>query len=122
MTVARRPPIGSAFFLDAAVSVITNILPARVSVRCTILAVGVMWTVMQFPISLGDGAAIRLVTRFVISGAARGTPAPAMSLASATITRVVLLFGGRRSILFFRPEFLGRAAQTHHRRGRNPPD
>ncbi|WP_241387651.1 MFS transporter [Rhodococcus sp. CH91] len=74
--------IGSAFFfLYAVVSVVTGFLAARFSVRWIILTMGVVWAVMQFPMLLGGGAAILLVTRIVLGGAEG--PATAMSLTSA---------------------------------------
>lgn len=73
--------IGSAFFfLYAVVSVVTGFLAARFSVRWIILTMGVVWAVMQFPMLLGGGAAILLVTRIVLGGAEG--PATAMSLTS----------------------------------------
>lgn len=74
--------IGSAFFfLYAVVSVITGFLAARFSVKWIILTMGVVWAVMQFPMLLGGGAAVLLMTRIVLGGAEG--PATAMSLTSA---------------------------------------
>lgn len=74
--------IGSAFFfLYAIVSVITGILASRISVHWIILALGVTWAVMQFPMLLGGGAAVLLATRIILGGAEG--PATAMSLTSA---------------------------------------
>lgn len=74
--------IGSAFFfLYAIVSVITGILASKFSVRWIILTLGVVWAVMQFPMLLGGGAAVLLVTRIILGGAEG--PATAMSLTSA---------------------------------------
>ncbi|WP_027004367.1 MFS transporter [Corynebacterium halotolerans] len=74
--------IGSAFFfLYAIVSVITGILASKFSVRWIILALGVTWAVMQFPMLLGGGAAVLLATRIILGGAEG--PATAMSLTSA---------------------------------------
>lgn len=74
--------IGSAFFfLYAIVSVVTGFLAARYSVRLIILTMGVVWAVMQFPMLLGGGAAVLLVTRIVLGGAEG--PATAMSLTAA---------------------------------------
>ena len=74
--------IGSAFFfLYAIVSVITGILASKFSVRWIILALGVVWAVMQFPMLLGGGAAVLLATRIILGGAEG--PATAMSLTSA---------------------------------------
>ncbi len=67
--------IGSAFFfLYAVVSVVTGFLAARFSVRWIILTMGVVWAVMQFPMLLGGGAAILLVTRIVLGGARARPP------------------------------------------------
>lgn len=74
--------IGSAFFfLYAVVSIVTGFLASRISVKWILLAMGVIWAVMQFPMLIGGGAAMLLVTR-VILGGAEG-PATAMSLTSA---------------------------------------
>lgn len=74
--------IGSAFFfLYSIVSVLTGILASKISVRWIILAMGVVWAVMQFPMLLGGGAAILLATRIILGGAEG--PATAMSLTSA---------------------------------------
>lgn len=74
--------IGSAFFfLYAVVSFAAGAIAGRVSVRWIILAMGLTWAVMQFPMLLGGGAAALLITRIVLGGAEG--PATAMSLASA---------------------------------------
>ncbi|MFE0749251.1 MFS transporter [Gordonia sp. NPDC058843] len=74
--------IGSAFFfLYAIVSVITGFLASKISVKWILFAMGVTWAVLQFPMLLGGGAAILLVTRIVLGGAEG--PATAMSLTSA---------------------------------------
>lgn len=74
--------IGSAFFfLYAIVSVITGILASKFSVKWILFAMGITWAVLQFPMLLGGGAAILLVTRVVLGGAEG--PATAMSLTSA---------------------------------------
>lgn len=74
--------IGSAFFfLYAVVSVVTGFLAARFSVKRIILTMGIVWAVMQFPMLLGGGAAVLLVTRIVLGGAEG--PATAMSLTAA---------------------------------------
>ena len=73
--------IGSAFFfLYSVVSVAVGILSRRVSVTWILLAMGVFWALMQFPMLLGGGAAVLLVTRILLGGAEG--PATAMSLAS----------------------------------------
>ncbi|ROZ89071.1 MFS transporter [Gordonia sp. OPL2] len=73
--------IGSAFFfLYAIVSVITGFLASKFSVKWILFAMGVTWAVLQFPMLLGGGAAILLLTRIVLGGAEG--PATAMSLTS----------------------------------------
>jgi MFS family permease len=74
--------IGSAFFfLYAVVSVVTGFLAARFSVKWILLTMGIVWAVMQFPMLLGGGAAVLLVTRIILGGAEG--PATAMSLTAA---------------------------------------
>ncbi|WP_439032420.1 MFS transporter [Gordonia terrae] len=74
--------IGSAFFfLYAIVSVITGFLASKISVKWILFAMGMTWAVLQFPMLLGGGAAILLMTRIVLGGAEG--PATAMSLTSA---------------------------------------
>lgn len=74
--------IGSAFFfLYAIVSVITGVLASKFSVKWILFAMGITWAVLQFPMLLGGGAAILLVTRILLGGAEG--PATAMSLTSA---------------------------------------
>lgn len=74
--------IGSAFFfLYSIVSILTGVIASRVSVHWIVLTLGVIWAVMQFPMLLGGGAAILLVTRIILGGAEG--PATAMSLTSA---------------------------------------
>lgn len=73
--------IGSAFFfLYAIVSVITGFLASKFSVKWILFTMGVVWAVLQFPMLLGGGAAILLLTRIVLGGAEG--PATAMSLTS----------------------------------------
>ena len=73
--------IGSAFFfLYSVVSFGVGILSRRVQATWILLAMGVFWAVMQFPMLLGGGAAILLVTRILLGGAEG--PATAMSLTS----------------------------------------
>lgn len=73
--------IGSAFyFLYSIVSIITGILASRFSVHWILFALGLTWAVMQFPMLLGGGAAVLLVTRIILGGAEG--PATAMSLTS----------------------------------------
>lgn len=74
--------IGSAFFfLYALVSFGAGALAGRVQIRWILLAMGLTWAVMQFPMLLGGGAAALLATRIVLGGAEG--PATAMSLSSA---------------------------------------
>ncbi|MBB3084420.1 MFS transporter [Geodermatophilus sabuli] len=74
--------IGSAFFfLYAIVSFATGFIATKVSVKWILLVMGLTWAVMQFPMLLGGGAAVLLVTRIVLGGAEG--PATAMSLSSA---------------------------------------
>ncbi|SKB73183.1 Arabinose efflux permease [Arthrobacter sp. 31Cvi3.1E] len=74
--------IGSAFFfLYAIASVLLGLWAGRVPIKWVLLAMGLSWAVLQFPMLLGGGAAILLVTRILL-GAAEG-PATAMSLSSA---------------------------------------
>jgi MFS family permease len=73
--------IGSAFFfLYSVVSFGVGLLSRRVAVTWILLAMGVFWAVMQFPMLLGGGAAVLLITRILLGGAEG--PATAMSLAS----------------------------------------
>ncbi|MCE3551228.1 MFS transporter [Pseudonocardia sp. RS11V-5] len=73
--------IGSAFFfLYSVASFGVGMLSRRVSVTWILLAMGVFWAVMQFPMLVGGGAALLLVTRILLGGAEG--PATAMSLAS----------------------------------------
>lgn len=74
--------IGSAFFfLYSIVSVMAGILASRFSVHWILLVMGVTWAVLQFPMLLGGGAAVLLITRIILGGAEG--PATAMSLTSA---------------------------------------
>lgn len=74
--------IGSAFFfLYAIVSVVTGFIASKVSVKWILFTMGLVWAIMQFPMLLGGGAAVLLVTRIVLGGAEG--PATAMSLTSA---------------------------------------
>ncbi|WP_232666560.1 MFS transporter [Pseudonocardia sp. TRM90224] len=73
--------IGSAFFfLYSVVSFGVGILSRRVRSSWILLAMGVFWALVQFPMLLGGGAAILLVTRILLGGAEG--PATAMSLTS----------------------------------------
>lgn len=73
--------IGSAFFfLYSIVSILTGILASKFSVKWILFVMGVTWAVLQFPMLLGGGAAILLVTRIILGGAEG--PATAMSLTS----------------------------------------
>ncbi|WP_229119605.1 MFS transporter [Enemella evansiae] len=74
--------IGSAFFfLYAVVSIVTGFLASRFSVKWILLTMGVVWAVLQFPMLIGGGAVVLLVTRIILGGAEG--PATAMSLTSA---------------------------------------
>lgn len=82
LTATQFGFIGSAFFfLYSIVSVLTGILASKISVHWVVLTLGVVWAVMQFPMLLGGGAAVLLVTRIILGGAEG--PATAMSLTSA---------------------------------------
>lgn len=74
--------IASAFyFLYSLVSIIVGFIATRISIKWIILAMGLTWALMQFPMLLGGGAAALLATRIIL-GAAEG-PATAVSLTSA---------------------------------------
>lgn len=74
--------IGSAFFfLYAIASVAIGIWAGRAPIKWVLLAMGLSWAVLQFPIFFGGGAAVLLVTRILLGGAEG--PATAMSLSSA---------------------------------------
>lgn len=74
--------IGSAFFfLYAIASVAIGIWAGRAPIKWVLLAMGLSWAVLQFPILFGGGAAVLLVTRILLGGAEG--PATAMSLSSA---------------------------------------
>ncbi|HEN8797498.1 MFS transporter [Pseudomonas sp. CM25] len=68
--------IGSAFFFLFAISAVcVGFLAAKVPTRWILLTMGVLWSVLQFPMLFGGGAAILLVTRIVL-GAAEGPATP----------------------------------------------
>lgn len=74
--------IGSAFFfLYSIVSIVTGFLASKFSVKWILLVMGVTWAVLQFPMLIGGGAAVLLLTRIILGGAEG--PATAMSLTSA---------------------------------------
>lgn len=82
LTATQFGFIGSAFyFLYSIVSVTAGILASRFSVHWILLALAVVWAVMQFPMLVGGGAALLLATRIILGGAEG--PATAMSLTSA---------------------------------------
>lgn len=82
LTATQFGFIGSAFyFLYSVVSVTAGVLASRFSVHWILLALAVVWAVMQFPMLLGGGAALLLTTRIILGGAEG--PATAMSLTSA---------------------------------------
>ncbi|MCG7304461.1 MFS transporter [Pseudoglutamicibacter albus] len=71
--------IGSAFFfLYAIASVVAGIAASRYSAKWILFILGVIWAVTQFPMWLGGGALVLLITRIIL-GAGEG-PATAMSL------------------------------------------
>ncbi|MBO1267938.1 MFS transporter [Arthrobacter cavernae] len=62
--------IGSAFFfLFAIAAVLVGFLAGKVPTRWILLAMGISWAVLQFPMLFGGGAAILLVTRILLGGA-----------------------------------------------------
>lgn len=68
--------IGSAFFfLFAVAAVAVGFLAGKVPTKWIILTMGVSWAVLQFPMLLGGGAAVLLVTRILL-GAAEGPATP----------------------------------------------
>lgn len=82
LTTVQFGFIGSAFFLlYAVVSIITGVLASKFSVKWILFVMGITWAVLQFPMLLGGGAAILLMSRILLGGAEG--PATAMSLTSA---------------------------------------
>jgi MFS family permease len=74
--------IGSAFFfLYAIASVFLGIWAGKVPIKWVLLAMGLSWAILQFPMLFGGGAAVLLVTRILLGGAEG--PATAISLSSA---------------------------------------
>lgn len=74
--------IGSAFFfLYAVASILAGLAATRIAIRWILLTLGLIWALMQFPILLGGGVAVLLVTRIILGGAEG--PATAISLTSA---------------------------------------
>lgn len=74
--------IGSAFFfLYAVASVVIGVWAGRAPIKWILLALGLSWAILQFPMLFGGGAAVLLVTRIILGGAEG--PATAMSLSSA---------------------------------------
>lgn len=74
--------IGSAFFfLYAIASVLLGIWAGKVPIKWVLLAMGLSWAILQFPMLFGGGAAVLLVTRILLGGAEG--PATAISLSSA---------------------------------------
>ncbi|MCU1433462.1 MAG: transporter [Pseudarthrobacter sp.] len=68
--------IGSAFFfLFAITAVVVGFLAAKVPTRWILLAMGISWAVLQFPMLFGGGAAVLLITRILL-GAAEGPATP----------------------------------------------
>lgn len=74
--------IGSAFFfLYAVASVLLGIWAGKVPIKWVLLAMGLSWAILQFPMLFGGGAAVLLITRILLGGAEG--PATAISLSSA---------------------------------------
>lgn len=74
--------IGSAFFfLYAIASVFLGIWAGKVPIKWVLLAMGLSWAILQFPMLFGGGTAVLLVTRILLGGAEG--PATAISLSSA---------------------------------------
>ena len=74
--------IGSAFFfLYAIASVFLGLWAGKVPIKWVLLAMGLSWAILQFPMLFGGGAAVLLVTRILLGGAEG--PATAISLSSA---------------------------------------
>lgn len=68
--------IGSAFFFLFAIAAVgVGFLAGKVPTRWIILAMGVSWAVLQFPMLFGGGAAVLLVSRILL-GAAEGPATP----------------------------------------------
>lgn len=68
--------IGSSFFfLFAISSIVVGFLAAKIQTRWIILTMGIAWAVLQFPMLLGGGVTLLLVTRIIL-GAAEGPATP----------------------------------------------
>jgi MFS family permease len=72
---------GAFFFLYAIASVFLGIWAGKVPIKWVLLAMGLSWAILQFPMLFGGGAAVLLVTRILLGGAEG--PATAISLSSA---------------------------------------
>lgn len=66
---------GSFFWLFSVSTVFVGFIGNRVPTRWLLLAMAVLWTLVQFPIALASGAAVLLVSR-VILGACEGPAFP----------------------------------------------
>lgn len=68
--------IGSSFFfLFAVSSIVVGFVAGKVSTQHILLTMGLAWAVVMFPILLGAGAAVLLVSRILL-GAAEGPATP----------------------------------------------
>ena len=76
LTAGEFGLIGSSFFfLFAIAAVVVGFVASRVPTKWLLLAMGVSWAVIQFPMLAGGGAAVLLVTRILL-GAAEGPATP----------------------------------------------
>lgn len=68
--------IGSSFFfLFAISSIVVGLIAAKIQTRWILLTMGVAWAILQFPMLMGGGITLLLITR-VILGAAEGPATP----------------------------------------------
>lgn len=68
--------IGSSFFfLFAISSIVVGLLAAKIQTRWILLSMGIAWAVLQFPMLMGGGITMLLVTRIIL-GAAEGPATP----------------------------------------------
>lgn len=68
--------IGSSFFfLFAISSIAVGFLAAKIQTRWILLVMGIAWAVLQFPMLMGGGVTLLLVTRIIL-GAAEGPATP----------------------------------------------
>ena len=76
MTSRQFGLIGSSFFcLFAISSIVVGLLAAKIQTRWILLTMGIAWAVLQFPMLLGGGITLLLVTRIIL-GAAEGPATP----------------------------------------------